>query len=453
MRKFFVLLLFVLCATPGFAQLYDFVVAKDGSGDFKTIQEAVMAVKDYNPEGRQRILVKNGFYEEKVQIPSYKTNVSLIGENRDKTVLIFEDQILEGSKRSIYETYTMRVDGVGFECENMSIANNGKGGTGLAVITETDKVVFRNCNITSAKYALFVGNEENRQVYYKCNIKGNTIGKNKSVVQTYKRPLQRKNDAWKPNALPVDFNRIHFAFCDEYSGKGSAYKAGTLEPKHIPADPVNAREELVMNLSEVDCTTFVEYLSAALLSRTENPDANDSIMQRFVQAIRYYGGVRGNYATRKHYFTDWIRDNVKQGMMIDITETCADAVRRKKVLNFMSTHASSYPMLKSSPELVEQIKKIETEISAKEISYIPTSKIIKNYSLLQEGDIVAFVTSTAGLDVQHVGFVWRPDPNVRPQLFHASSDKGKVIITNATVGDYAYEAKNCIGIKIVRLKQ
>ena len=101
MRKFFVLLLFVLCATPGFAQLYDFVVAKDGSGDFKTIQEAVMAVKDYNPEGRQRILVKNGFYEEKVQIPSYKTNVSLIGENRDKTVLIFEDQILEGSKRSI----------------------------------------------------------------------------------------------------------------------------------------------------------------------------------------------------------------------------------------------------------------------------------------------------------------------------------------------------------------
>ena len=453
MKRILFILIGMLTVLPSFAQLYDFVVAKDGSGDFKTIQEAVMAVKDYDPAGRRRILVKNGIYEEKVVVPSYKTNVTLIGENQDKTILSFGDFTTNEGKKSIYDTYTLRVDGIGFECEDMTITNNAKSGKSLAVIAECDRVVFRNCNILASENALFVGNEENRQVFYQCNVKGDYLGKNKSVVQNYTRPLQRRSEAWKPYALPINFNRIHFAFYDEYSGKGSAYKEKTLEPKQIPSNPEKAVEDLVVNLREVDCTTFVEYLSAALIGRIENPDANDSIMQRFVQAIRYYDGKRGNYATRKHYFSDWIRDNVKQGIMTDVTESSKDVVRKKKIINYMSTHTNQYPMLKASPALVEEIKKIEAEISNKELSYIPNSKIIKNYSLLQEGDIVAFVTGIPGLDIQHVGFVWRPDPSVRPQLFHASSEKGKVIIINSTIGDYAYELKNCIGIKIIRLKQ
>ena len=384
MKRFFLLLLTALCVSPSFAQLYDYVVAKDGSGDFKTIQEAVMAIKDFDPSGRNRILIKNGIYSEKVVVPSYKTNISLIGESKEKTILMNQDQVSEGSKKSVFETATLRIEGIGFECENMTISNDSRSGSSLAVMANCDKVVFRNCNITGNDCALFFGNEDQRQVYYQCNVSGLTFGKNKSAVKTYKRPLQRKEDFWNPNALPLDFNRIHFAFSDEYSGKSSAYKANTLEPKQIPADPTNAVEDLVINIGEVDCTTFVEYLAASILGRVQTPNANDSIMKRFVQALRYYDGKRGSYATRKHYFTDWVRDNVKQGMMTDITETCKDVVRKKKVINYMSTHAKDYPMLKASPALVEQIKKIETELSEKEISYIPTSKIIKNYSLLQE---------------------------------------------------------------------
>ena len=177
-------------------------------------------------------------------------------------------------------------------------------------------------------------------------------------------------------------------------------------------------------------------------------------MQRFVQALRYRDGKRGNYATRKHYFTDWVRDNVKQGMMTNVTETCDGVVRKKKPINYMSTHTKSYPQLAASPKLVEQIRKVEAELSATEMCYIPCSRIIKNYPKLREGDIVAFVTSTPGLDVQHVGMVWRPDPeNDRPQLMHASSVNGRVLITNATVADYAFETKNCIGIMIIRLNE
>ena len=601
MRKFLAILFVIaLSVIPTYAQLYDLVVAKDGSGDYTTIQDAIFAIRDYKPEGRQRILVKKGVYEEKLIVPSYKTNISLIGEDRDNTILIGHDhanlytnsgfgiekknQGEQGRKIGTFQTYTLRVDGPGFECENMTIVNDAMThynpnwkqdhkndanvGQAVAVHIEADRTVFRNCKILGFQDTVFNGNEDSRQMFYGCYIEGTVdflfgpatvwfegctihaladgyytaastpashsvgyifnkckftadasvkklflgrpwrnyaavalkecelpaalspegwddwrdperektarfyeyknsgAGANRSkrvkwskemdatnaAHLTVKRVFQRKGDSWNTNAMPTDFQRLHFAFCDEYRGKGSAYKAGTLEPAKIPADPVNAVEDLVIKLDSVDCTTFVEYISAALLGRVNDPTPQDSIMQRFVQAIRYRGGKRGNYATRKHYFTDWIRDNVKQGIMIDVTDQCDGVVRKKKAINFMSTHPQSYPQLAKSPELVEEIKKVEDELSSVEMSYIPCARIIKNYPKLREGDIIAFVTSTAGLDVQHVGMVWRQDPEKdRPQLMHASSTNGRVLITNATIADYAFEAKNCIGIKVIRL--
>lgn len=559
MKRTLLTLLATLCFIPSFAQLYDLVVAKDGSGDYTNIQDAISAIIDYNPKGRQRILVKMGVYEEKVVVPPYKTNISLIGENKENTVLTWHDN----TERS----YTLRVDGLGFECENMTIKNEGGTGKTAAVDVEADRTVLRNCKIVGAQSAVFNGNADSRQMFYGCHIEGaddiltgpatvwleqcaihaqgngsytaaatpaeHAVGyvfnkcrftaapsaqkvwlgypwrdyaavmlkecelpaavpdegwskgnnpnsektaryyefksrgegaKTKERVTwshqldaanaahlTLKRAFQRKADTWNTNALPTSFQRLHFAFCDEYRGKGSAYQAGTLEPEHIPAQPASATEDLVIKLDAVDCTTLVEYISAALLGRVDNPTAQDSIMQRFVQSLRYRNGIRGNYATRKHYFTDWIADNVKQGTMTDMTETFDGFVKKKKVINYMSTHTDSYPQLKASPALLEEIKKVEAELSAKEISYVPCMRIIKNFPKLQEGDIVAFMTGQAGLDVQHVGFVWRPDPDAPPQLLHASSNNGRVIISNATIADYAFELKNCIGVKIIRL--
>lgn len=600
-RLLMIIAVFAFALLPGYAQLYDVVVAQDGSGDYITIQDAIFAIRDYKPEGRQRILVRKGMYEEKLIVPSYKTNISLIGEDRDNTIIIWHDHAnmysdsgfgiekknegQQGRKIGTFQSYTLRVDGLGFECENMTIVNdamtyhnpswvadrknNANVGQAVAVHVEGDKAVFRNCKILGFQDTVFNGNEDSRQMFYNCYIEGtvdfifgpatvwfegctlhaiadgyytaastpadhsvgyvfnkcrftadesvkklylgrpwrnyaavvlkecelpanlnpagwhnwndpareqtaryyeyrnngsgadrrNRVSWSKELdptnaaMLTVKRVFQRKGDAWTTNALPNSFQRLHYAFCDEFRGKGSAYKANTLEPAIIPNDPSNAVEELVIKLDSVDCTTFVEYMAAAMLGRVYDPEPQDSIMQRFVQALRYRDGKRGNYASRKHYFTDWIRDNVKQGMMVDITDSCEGVVGKKKTINFMSTHPQSYPQLKRSPKLVEQIKAVEAELSSVEMTYIPCSKIIKNYPNIQEGDIIAFVTSTPGLDVQHVGMVWRPDPeNDRPQLMHASSVNGRVLITNATIADYAFEAKNCIGIKIIRLK-
>ena len=82
--------LFLVLSSLCFAQTYDFTVAKDGSGNFKTIQEAINAVPDLRAN-RTRILIKPGVYKEKLTLPSTKTNVSFIGEDALKTILTYDD--------------------------------------------------------------------------------------------------------------------------------------------------------------------------------------------------------------------------------------------------------------------------------------------------------------------------------------------------------------------------
>ena len=71
------------------AQKYDFIVAKDGSGQFTTVQEAINAVPDYRKAGPTRILIKKGVYKEKVVVPESKINIQLKGE--EGTVVTYDD--------------------------------------------------------------------------------------------------------------------------------------------------------------------------------------------------------------------------------------------------------------------------------------------------------------------------------------------------------------------------
>src|ERR1041385_432597 len=91
LRQFLIIALF-LTANKIFAQTFptSFTVAKDGSGNYKTIQEAVNAVRDLSQQ-QVKIFIKKGVYKEKLVIPSWKTNISLIGESRDSTIISWND--------------------------------------------------------------------------------------------------------------------------------------------------------------------------------------------------------------------------------------------------------------------------------------------------------------------------------------------------------------------------
>ena len=596
------------------AQLYDVIVAQDGTGDYLTIQDAILSIRDYKPEGRQRILVKKGTYEEKVIVPTYKTNISLIGEDRDSCILIWHDHanlqntgrfegvvlgsvadamghdnhLIHGSDRGhragTFESYTLLVLGEGFECENMTIVNDAmthynpdwyqthsnaaKVGQAVTVHSEGDRTVFRNCHIHGFQDTVFTGNARSRQIFYGCYIDGtvdfifgpatvwfedcesrsigngyltaastpaenpygyvfkhckvtaepnvkaylgrpwrnwaNVIfmecelpatiyetgwnnwgdparelttryaeykntgaGANPAKRVAWSRQLTDAEAAavtlenvmhaqarqWNPNVKSLSFDDAVQSYYDYNAQHGNTvrYVGGTLEPKTLPEDVEKFVEPLVINLDSVDCTTFVEYISAATLGRNPITYENDSILRRYVQALRYKGGKRGNYTTRNHYFSSWISNGEAQGLMTEITKNLTGARQQQKNVRFMTMNTRLYPQLQQDTKMLLDVKETERALSAQFSYYIPSDQISRCYEELQHGDIVAFVTNNAGLDIQHVGFVWKPKDAKMPKLLHASSFQGKVVVSDLSLQDYAMNAKKCKGIRIVRL--
>ncbi|RZJ77667.1 MAG: pectin esterase [Flavobacterium sp.] len=148
-------------------------VAKDGSGDFKTIQEAVNAVRDLS-EVKVPIYIKNGVYKEKLVIPAHKSNIELIGEDKLKTTISYDDY----SGKGIINTYTSHsvlVKGNDFSATNLTIENTaGPVGQAVALHVEADRVVIKNCRIVGNQDTLFPSADNSRQYYIDCYIEGTT---------------------------------------------------------------------------------------------------------------------------------------------------------------------------------------------------------------------------------------------------------------------------------------
>ena len=218
---------------------------------------------------------------------------------------------------------------------------------------------------------------------------------------------------------------------------GSPYVAQTLE--------VREEESLIVNLREFDCTTYVENVMAfsLLVSKEEESiEAFTSVLQN----IRYRDGELNGYPSRLHYFTDWIADNQKKGLVKDITlEIGGEEI--EKEINFMSTHRESYPMLKADSSL-NQIESAELELSRHKLNYIPREKVADIEHMIQDGDIIALATSIKGLDVTHTGFAIRTNGD-RIHLLHASSS-GQVEISEKPLSEYLMGIKSNIGIVVAR---
>lgn len=150
-----------------------FTVAKDGSGDFKTIQEAVMAVRDWS-EVQVPIYIKKGVYKEKLVIPSQKTRITLIGENAAETVITYDDYSGKNGLTT-YTSYTVLVKGNEFKAENLTFENTaGTVGQAVALHVEADKVVIKKCLILGNQDTLFPSTDTSRQYYVDCYIEGTT---------------------------------------------------------------------------------------------------------------------------------------------------------------------------------------------------------------------------------------------------------------------------------------
>lgn len=155
----------------------DITVAQDGSGDFTSIQEAILSVRAEMGH-RTNIHVKKGVYKEKIVVPTWCINVSLIGEDRDSTIIEWNDHAnmqIDGKKMGTFRTYTIKVQGHGFRAENLTIANNAPLlGQAVALHVEGDQAVFVNCRIIGNQDTIYAGSATSRQLYDKCEIEGTT---------------------------------------------------------------------------------------------------------------------------------------------------------------------------------------------------------------------------------------------------------------------------------------
>ena len=191
MKTIFILFFFLLpavflAAQPPAGTVYpsSVVVAQDGTGNYKTIQEAINSVRDLG-KVQVKIFIKKGIYSEKIIVPSWKTNISLIGEDKENTIITWDDysgklnpggtDAYKKDKFTTYTSYTVLVQGNDFSAENLTIQNTaGRVGQAVALHVEGDRIVIKNCKILGNQDTLYATKENSRQYYDNCYIEGTT---------------------------------------------------------------------------------------------------------------------------------------------------------------------------------------------------------------------------------------------------------------------------------------
>ncbi|MCI6619206.1 MAG: DUF1460 domain-containing protein [Prevotella sp.] len=225
--------------------------------------------------------------------------------------------------------------------------------------------------------------------------------------------------------------------------KGLPYVGKTLDR--------NANERLVVNLRQMDCTTYVEnVLALAICTRKGLTTFRDFCRQ--LQLIRYRQG-HVSYTDRLHYFSAWIEDNTRLGFVREVQApnppfTAVQTLR----LNYMSRNPHLYPMLVRHPGWVSGIADMEQRLEGLTYSYIPKQEIANDAlfrSTIHDGDIIAITTSREGLDTSHIGIaVWHADGL---HMLNASTVHGRVVEEPMLLKAYMKRHPSQVGIRIIHV--
>lgn len=242
---------------------------------------------------------------------------------------------------------------------------------------------------------------------------------------------------------PADAN-IPLFFARQFLG--IPYVAHTLE--------TGGDERLVVNTRQLDCTTLVETVTAL----TQCAYRQQYTWQAYLNALttmRYRQGVIDRYPSRIHYFTEWITQNAKTGLVTEIQQPNPPFTAVQTVnVNYMSQHPESYKALKEHPDYVPEIRRMEQRVTGQQFRFIPKSRAGRSAELrkvVRDGDIIAITCKKAGLDIAHLGFaVWK---NGNLHLLNASQLHRKVVEEPMTLWQYLRQHPSHTGIRIIRINK
>lgn len=174
MKNILIVLLFMLSVNCFSYEKTEIVVDRNGTGDFRNIQDAIDLLRTDDPRGQITIYVKNGYYKEKIILPAYITNVRIVGEDREKTIINYDDHA-NINKMGTFRTYTFLLSGNDVILENLTIENSAAQlGQAVALHIEGDRIIVRNCRLLGNQDTIFAGRDGSRQYFENCYIEGTT---------------------------------------------------------------------------------------------------------------------------------------------------------------------------------------------------------------------------------------------------------------------------------------
>ena len=226
---------------------------------------------------------------------------------------------------------------------------------------------------------------------------------------------------------------------------GTAYVPRTLEAE--------GPEGLVINFRGLDCVTFVEnalalarFVRRGGAARLGDRSAAETEYSRLLTELRYRGGVLDGYPSRLHYFSDWIADNARRGLVVDLGDRLGGD-RDLEPVDFMSTHPEAYRQL-ADPTALEAVRETEAALTAAGRTYVPEERIADVAADIRDGDVIAATSTVAGLDVAHTGLaLWVGDAL---HLLHAPLVGDSVEISTVPLAERISSIAGQDGILVAR---
>jgi hypothetical protein len=256
------------------------------------------------------------------------------------------------------------------------------------------------------------------------------LPEDREICEELLRSAWERGDRTKPLAAIVVETGQHFL--------GASYEPATLERE--------GPEELVVNLRAFDCVTFVEnaiVLASLIRAGKTGFDGYLTALER----IRYRRGRADGYASRLHYFTDWLYDKERKGIVRDVTREIG-GVPFRKAFHYLTDRREDHPGLKD-PAAFRRLRLIEGICSRRPRFYIPKADLIRTGDRIADGDVIAITTDEKGIDVSHAGLAVRLGEEIR--LLHASSAAGRVVLMEADLSRYLKVRRSRTGVIVGRV--
>jgi hypothetical protein len=228
---------------------------------------------------------------------------------------------------------------------------------------------------------------------------------------------------------------------------GTPYEASTLEAYLRSGGSPSGLEPLTLSLTRFDCVTLVEACLAVARVADDEGAPTWARFGREVERMRYRGGERRGYSSRLHYFSEWIADGERRGLLRDLGAELA-GVEDRRPLRFMTEHRGSYPAL-AEDGVFGEIGAIERRLDGRTRRVVPTARIAEVSERIETGDVLAFATAIPGLDVTHAAFAYRDAEGIL-RVLHAPLSGGVVEVTRATLPEYVAAIRRSTGILVAR---